>query len=115
MDFPHSTALLENAKSNQLYRKLVDQLKKDFTLANVPFELAEEVTTEELRNSLHEKLYYLILEKFNEYLNLLYIVDVPEKAFKQIPVTDVVDVAEQVSFLVLKRELQKVWLKEQYS
>ena len=62
-----------------------------------------------------EKIYYLIMERFSEYLNLLYIVDVPEKAFKEIQVTDVVDVAEQVSFLILKREMQKVWLKTKYS
>ena len=69
---------------------------------------------EELRAILHEKIYYLIMERFADYLNLLYVVDVPEKAFKEIQVTDVVEVAEQVSFLILKRELQKVWLKERY-
>lgn len=115
LDFPNSTDLLQNAQERQLYTKLVVQLKKDFGLANIPIDLANNVSPDNLRTFLHEKIYYLILEKFTEYLNLMYVIDVPEKAFKQIQMTDVVEVAEQVSFLVLRRELQKVWLKDKYS
>jgi len=56
-----------------------------------------------------------ILILFTVYLNLLYVIDVPEKAFKEIAITDAVDVAEQVSFLILKRELQKVRLKSTFN
>ncbi len=115
IDFPNSTVLLQNAQEGQLYTKLVVQLKKDFGLSNIPIDLANNVSPNNLKTFLHEKIYYLMLEKFTDYLNLLYVIDVPEKAFKQIQVTDVVEVAEQVSFLVLKRELQKVWLKDKYS
>ncbi len=115
IDFPNSTVLLQNAQEGQLYTKLVVQLKKDFGLANIPIDLANNVSPNNLKTFLHEKIYYLILEKFTDYLNLMYVIDVPEKAFKQIQVTDVVEVAEQVSFLVLRRELQKVWLKDKYS
>jgi hypothetical protein len=119
-EFPNSTQLLQNAKEKQLYEKLVLQLEKDFGLANVPIDFTVngkviEVGIEVLKALLHEKIYFLIMEKFSDYLNLLYVVDVPEKSFKEIRVTDVVEVAEQVSFLILKRELQKVWLKEKYS
>lgn len=115
LDFPNSTELLINAQKGNLYGKLVVQIKKDFGLANIPIDLANDVSPDNLKVFLHEKIYYLIMEKFTEYLNLLYIVDVPEKVFKQIQVTDVVEVAEQVSLLVLRRELQKVWLKANYS
>jgi len=115
LDFPNSTVLLQNAQKDQLYTKLVIQLKKDFALANIPINLTNSVSPKNLITFLHEKIYYLILEKFTDYLNLMYVIDVPEKAFKQIQVTDVVEVAEQVSFLVLGRVLQKVWLKEKYS
>ena len=115
IDFPNSTALLQNAQEGQLYAKLVVQLKKDFGLANISVDLADNVDPKDLQTFLHEKIYYLILEKFTDYLNLMYVIDVPERAFKQIQGTDVVEVAEQVSFLVLRRELQKVWLKEKYS
>ena len=115
IDFPNSTVLLQNAQERQLYAKLVVQLKKDFGLANISVDLTDDVNPKDLQTFLHEKIYYLILEKFTDYLNLMYVIDVPEKAFKQIQVTDVVEVAEQVSFLVLTRELQKVRLKEKYS
>ncbi len=115
LDFLNSNELLDYAVEIQLFEKLVAQLKKDFGLANIPIDLPNGISPKDLKTCLHEKIYVLILEKFNEYLNLLYVVDIPEKAFKQIQVTDVVEVSEQVSFLILKRELQKVWMKGQYS
>lgn len=114
-NFLDSSTLLDHAQEKQLYTKLVQQLLKDFGLANIDIDLSADMTPIRLKTVLHEKIYYLILEKFSEYLNLLYIIDVPEKAFKEIHMTDVVEVAEQVTFLVLKRELQKVWLKAKYS
>lgn len=115
MNFLNSTELLQNAHENKLYRKLVAQLEKDFGLANIPIKMSTGISPDDLKMVLHEKIYHLIMERFSEYLNLLYIVDVPERAFKEIQVTDVVEVAEQVSFLVLQRVLQKVWLKGEYS
>ncbi|MDT7829436.1 hypothetical protein RQM65_12230 [Pricia sp. S334] len=115
MNFPNSTILLQDAQKAELYSPLVAQLKKDFGLANVPVQLHAKIPPDELKSVLREKIYHLIMERFPEYLNLLYIVDVPEKAFEDIQVTDVVEVADQVSFLILQRELQKVWLKQKYS
>ncbi|WP_339706579.1 hypothetical protein [uncultured Kriegella sp.] len=115
LNFANSTELLQSATKNKLYGKMVAQLQKDFGLANIPMEFSSNSDPITLKTILHEKIYVLILEKFSDYLNLLYIVDVPEKSFKDIKVTDVVEIAEQVSFLILKRELQKVWLKQKYS
>jgi len=115
LNFSNSTELLKNAHENQLYPKLVAQLLKDFGLANIQIDIALGLRPVELKNILHEKVYVLLMERFSEYLNLLYIVDVPEKAFKEIHGTNVVEVAEQVSFLILKREMQKVLLKSKYS
>lgn len=115
LNFLNSTQLLQKAEENRLYRKLVAQLRKDFGLANVAFDIVRDIAPNDLKTELHEKIYYLIMERFPEYLNLLYVIDVPEKAFGEIQVTDVVEVAEQVSFLILKREMQKVWLKARYA
>lgn len=116
LDFLDSISLLQKAKDENLYEKLVAQVQKDFALANIDIDtFSETITFTELKTILHEKIYRLILEKFTDYLNLLYVIDVPEKVFKEIRVTDVVEVAEQVTFLVLKRELQKVRLKAKYS
>jgi len=114
-DFPDSITLLQTAQKEQLYLKLVAQLQKDFALANIDVNLSDNLASSQLKIILHEKIYYLLLEKFQEYLNLLYVIDVPEKAFKEIHMTDAVEVAEQVTLLVLKRELHKVQLKAKYS
>lgn len=114
MNFFNSVELLQNAQENKLYLKLITQLGKDFSLANIPVQMGSGISPDDLKIVLHEKIYHLMMERFSEYLNLLYVVDVPEKAFKEIQVTDVVEVAEQVVFLVLQRELQKVRLKGQY-
>jgi len=111
----NSIALIQTAQKEQLYQKLVTQLQKDFTLANIDIELSADTESSQLKIILHEKIYYLLLEKFHEYLNLLYIIDVPEKAFREIHMTDAVEVAEQATFLVLNRELQKVQLKAKHS
>ena len=114
-NFSNSVDLLLIAKEKLLYEKLVAQLKKDFDLANLSLDFKENINPLDLKIMLHEKIYYLILEKFSEYLNLLYVIDVPESAFKDIRVSDVVEVSEQVSFLILKREWQKVWHRKKYS
>ena len=115
LDFLNSLELLAASKNENLYEKLVEQLNKDFKLANVPVDFSKEFNPKELKTLLHEKVYYLILEKFTEYLNLLYVVDVSEKTVKQITSIDVVDVSEEITFLILKREYQKVWYKSKYA
>lgn len=114
MEHLNSLELLSYAKNKNLYKNLVAQLNKDFNLANITMVFSEESTPKELKRKLHEKLYVLILEKFTMYLNLLYIVDVPEKSVKEISNIDVVDVSEAVVFLILKREMQKVWFRCKY-
>jgi hypothetical protein len=61
-----------------------------------------------------EKIYKLIQYKFAEYLNLLYIIDVSEEQIKKLDGSDLVELSEQVAFLVLKREWQKVWFRNKY-
>jgi hypothetical protein len=114
-NFNTSLELLEVVQREQLYKKLLLQLKKDFDLANVPIQITMDVTPAELKSLLHEKIYFLIVEKFSEYLNLLYVVDISEKEVKKIAPSDAVDVAAEVAFLLLKREWQKVWYKAKYS
>ncbi|WP_077401188.1 hypothetical protein [Cellulophaga omnivescoria] len=117
-NYPNTKTLLSSVTSENLYGNLVTQLQKDFGLANIDFNLLKEnktVSPEELAAGLREKIYQLLLERFTEYLNLLYIIDIPEQTLKKIEVTDAVEVADQVAFLILKREWQKVWYKSQYS
>ena len=106
--------LLVEAESESLYLNLVAQIIKDFNLANEGIDFPMSVSPEKLKIQLHEKIYRLIQYKFAEYLNLLYIVDVSEEEVKRLDGSDLVVLAEQVSFLILKREWQKVWFRNKY-
>jgi hypothetical protein len=113
-DFLNSKSVLAYAKAQGLYEALVVQVKKDFTRVNLELDLNKGTRPEELQVLIREKLYFLLMERFSEYLNLMYAVDIPERVFKDLKITDTVDVAEQVMLLILKRELQKVILRERY-
>jgi hypothetical protein len=106
--------LLSEAQKEKLYMQLVEQVNKDFTLANEPVDFEEGISPINLKLGLHDKVYRLIQQKFAEYLNLLYIIDVPEKEIKQLNGGDLFELAEQVAYLILKREWQKVWFRNRY-
>ncbi|EIA09803.1 hypothetical protein [Flavobacterium frigoris] len=106
--------LLSEAESEALYLKLIEQINKDFNLANEGIDFPMSISPAELKIQLHEKIYRLIQYKFAEYLNLLYIIDVAEDEVKKMDGSDLVILAEQVSFLILKREWQKVWFRNKY-
>lgn len=106
--------LLEESQKEDLYLKLIEQINKDFNLANEGIDFPMSISPEELKIQLHEKIYRLIQYKFAEYLNLLYIIDVSEDQIKKLDGSDLVQLAEQVSFLILKREWQKVWFRNKF-
>jgi len=108
-------ALIEEANTLDLYKKLILQLNKDFLYANIDLDFDVNILPSSLKLLLHETVYRLIQEKFTEYLNLLYIIDVPEHAVKALNGDDIVALSAQVSFLILKREWQKVWFRNSYS
>ena len=106
--------LLQEAEKLALYLSLVEQLNKDFNLANEGIDFPLSIAPDELKIQLHEKVYRMIQYKFAEYLNLLYIIDVSEAEIKKLDGSDLVVLAEQVAFLILKREWQKVWFRNHY-
>ena len=107
--------LIAEANQLDLYKKLVQQLNKDFLFANIDLDFSEDILPESLKLLLHETIYKLIQEKFSEYLNLLYIIDVPEVNIRALDGKDTLKLSEEVTFLILKREWQKVWFKNKYS
>lgn len=112
---PQNTeVLIQEAQKLDLYVKLVEQINKDFNLANEGIDFSINISPSELKIQLHEKIYRMIQYKFAEYLNLLYIIDVAEAEIKKLDGSDVVILAEQVVFLILKREWQKVWFRNHY-
>lgn len=106
--------LLQEAEKETLYVNLIIQMNKDFNLANEAVDFPLSLSPKELKIQLHEKIFRLIQYKFAEYLNLLYIIDVSEDEIKKLDGSDLVVLAEEVAFLILKREWQKVWFRNKY-
>ncbi|MDO7173374.1 hypothetical protein [Mariniflexile sp. AS56] len=107
--------LVEEANQLDLYKSLVVQLNKDFLLANIDLDFHEDILPTSLKFLLHETVYKLIQDKFTEYLSLLYIIDVSEKKVKALNGEDTLKLSEDVAFLILQREWQKVWFRNKYS
>ena len=82
-------SLIENANQLSLYKKLIKQLNKDLLYANIDLVFDEDVLPSSLKFMLHETIYKLIQEKFTDYLNLLYIIDVSEQKVKALDGNDI--------------------------
>ncbi len=107
----NSDDLLSSITGEEEYARLITQLIRDFERTNLVIDLPAGLSPEQLRILLREKVYFLIMEAFDDYLTLMYIIDIPEKSFRELKVTDVVEIADQVVFLILRREIQKVRFK----
>ena len=107
--------LISEATTLDLYEKLILQLNKDFLYANVDLQFNEETLPTSLKLVLHETVFHLIQNKFSDYLNLLYIIDVSEPKIRALDGNDTLKLSEDVTFLILQREWQKVWFKAKYS
>ncbi len=107
--------LISEAATLELYQKLILQLNKDLIYANVDLEFDEETLPTSLKLVLHETIFHLIQNKFSDYLNLLYIIDVSELKIRALDGNDTLKLSEDVTFLILQREWQKVWYKAKYS
>lgn len=106
--------LIATSERLQLYGKLIEQINKDFLLANIDLDFESDILPSSLKYLLHEVIYDLLQNKFADYLNLLYIIDVSEAKIKELDGSDTLKLSEQVTFLVLQREWQKVWFKHHY-
>ncbi len=113
--YQNSADLLVNVTENKLYSKLIEQLNKDFHLANFDFHLSENSTPLTLKEELKKVVKNLLLTNFNTYNALLYIVDVSEESIKKIESSDDDIYSEQIVFLLLKRIWKKVWFRAKYS
>ncbi len=106
--------LFTEVTAENLYLKLIEQINKDFNLANEGIDFPKSILPEEIKIQLQEKIYRLIHSKFDAYLNLLYIIDVSEKEIKLLDGFDIEVFVGQVFFLILKREWMKVWFRNRF-
>ena len=103
--------LINEIKSQDLLQELVAQLSKDADLSGLEVNFADSVNAEKLVKQLYNVLVDLMTNDFRAYLNFLYRIDLSEQKLKSIPETEPKQIAEIVTFLVLKREWQKVVLR----
>lgn len=107
--------LVNQAEALNLYRKLIVQLNKDLLYANIDLEFDEDTLPTSLKLVLQDSVFYLIQNKFSDYLNFLYIVDVSEVKVREIDGSDTIKLSEDITFLILQRIWQKVWYRSKYS
>lgn len=110
----NSLELLKSIEVENLYVRLIEQLNKDFHLTNVAVTFDGASTPLQLKKRLFEVLLDLISNQYDDYLNLLYRVDVPESELAKLKNDNLTTSIEEITYLVLKREYQKVWFKHNF-
>lgn len=87
------------------------QLEKDFYSATFIEVSFDGVTVEELVNQVHQEINRIVSTDVSKFSNLLYRVDVSEASVDALKGLPVEEYWEQLTFLILKREWQKVWIR----
>lgn len=96
-----------------LYKALIQQLNKDFLLANINEQILETTLPKELVLEITKIINHLLTHNYDAYLAFIYRVDVSEK--KLVTISNAKEsVAQQISKLILEREYQKVWFKNKF-
>ena len=106
--------IFQQITEGKLYPKLIEQLDKDFSEVGLSNYFSDEILPQELRTHLSTLVLEIIEHQFSTYTNLLYRIDVSEKALNEATHLDIKIMSEQVALLILKRESQKVWLRANF-
>ncbi|NJB36286.1 hypothetical protein [Croceivirga sp. JEA036] len=107
--------VLQLARGKGWYPALVQQLQKDFGLARIDFKANEEMSVKSLKRLVKEKVFFLLMEDYPSLLNLLYVMDIEERKLQEIKAQGVVEVADEISDVLLRRMFKKIWLRKKYS
>tara|TARA_R110002050_G_scaffold149463_1_gene276060 strand:+ start:107340 stop:107702 length:363 start_codon:yes stop_codon:yes gene_type:complete len=114
---------LQWQKSNQelvvkypdLTQKVWAQVIKDFSLEAMEINEIEVTTLDEIYNQVYPEVTRFIKFDFNALMRLLYRIDISELAVKKQMDLMPDDTAQAISSLIVKREIQKVVLRKQFS
>lgn len=109
-----SEEIINQSEGLHLYKNLILQLNKDFNRANIDTSFIKDISPSELKLKLSEVIHELLLNKYSDYLNLLYIIDVSEEKIKKIDANSTHEISEYITYFILLREWQKVWFKNKY-
>ena len=103
-------------EKSHYFNKLKDQLSKDFGAEDFDISLNElELKDAKRLNSIvFQYLTYLEIENTETFFQILYRIDIPDTEFHAEVLCNGLDI-QALSDLVIKRELIKILLREQYS
>ena len=107
----NAVELLQLVQREELFTRLIQQLNKDFLLTNLNTSFDISTTPDDLKEKLRSVLLHLIINQYDDYLNLLYRIDISEKELLKIKDDNLTEIVEQLIFVILKREYQNVWFK----
>ncbi len=103
--------LFSKPESQGLEQQLIRQLNKDLSMCGVNALIDEEFSPGEVVRRLKEILHGLVRDDFQAFLNLLYRVDVPQSKMSRSEDSSFSDYIERSTYELLKREWQKVWIR----
>ncbi len=103
--------LFSKPESKGLKEELVRQLNKDLSMSGIDASIAEELSPGEVVNSLKDILQGLVRDDFQGFLNLLYRVDVSQSKMRRSDESTFSDYIDRSAYELLKREWQKVWIR----
>lgn len=103
--------LLKNFSDIALYSQMIEQLQKDINRSGIDYDINKNNNPRELFLELELLLLEVINNRFNDFLNLLYAVDVFEKEIRKCTSEESTVIAGYGAYLILKREWQKVYYR----
>ncbi len=115
MLLPKNTAeLIGKISTDRIVGELILQLNKDFQLCNLRIKYELSLSPSELHKKLDQDVSNLIMNRYDDYLNLLYRIDISERELFELKHRKLDQTSDQIAFLILKRVYQKVWLKRNF-
>jgi hypothetical protein len=120
MDLPLSPSDYQRyEQSVWLLQEVVNQINKDFRLQGFDVEFSGEGETayQELTDQLKPVVEYMLENQTEKFWNLIYGIDLSERKVREILFgkEERVDAIQELTDLILKRELQKVVIRLYYS
>jgi hypothetical protein len=103
--------LFSEASREQMLNAMISQLNKDLALANVDHHFDEDLEADVLKAELEHVLERLFTRHYDDYLNLLYRIDVRDTELARIALTPQEERISAIAFVVLQRIYSKVWFR----
>lgn len=118
MNLPKLSELSPYYNRLDLLEKVVDQVKKDFNWFSFEITFSGKATTpyQELFDQILPLIEELLNDDYPKLMAMLYRIDIDEEFLnRQLKTNEQADTDEVITDLILKRELQKVIIRETYS